>query len=64
LLRVELNLISMYEQTLYKVLDNYIKASTIKKNNRHKKWKYGYDEDHDMVIISKTGKIGEIYEIL
>jgi len=53
----------MYEQTLYKVLDNYIKASTIKKKNRHKSWKYGYDEDHDMVIISKTGKIGEIYEI-
>ena len=53
----------MYEQTLYKVLDNYIKASTLKKKNRHKTWKYGYDEDHDMVIISKTGKIGEIYEI-
>ena len=61
--KVEPNLVSMYEQTLYKVLDNYIKASTIKKKNRHKSWKYGYDEDHDMVIISKTGKIGEIYEI-
>ena len=53
----------MYEQTLYKVLDNYIKPSTLKKKNRVKSWKYGYDEDHDMVIISKTGKIGEIYEI-
>jgi len=53
----------MYEQTLYKVLDNYIKAATIKKKNRHKTWKYGYDADHDMVVISKTGKIGEIYEI-
>jgi len=58
-----LNLINMYEQTLYKVLDNYIKAATIKKKNRHKTWKYGYDADHDMVVISKTGKIGEIYEI-
>ena len=57
------NSVSMYEQTLYKVLDNYIKASTIKKKNRHRTWKYGYDEDHDMVIISKTGKIGAIYEI-
>ena len=53
----------MYEQTLYKVLDNYIKPSTLKKKNRVKSWKHGYDEDHDMVIISKTGKIGEIYEI-
>ena len=53
----------MYEQTLYKVLDNYIKPSTVKKNNRLKKWKYGYDKDHDMVIISKNGTIGDIYEI-
>jgi len=53
----------MYEQTLYKVLDNYIKPATLKKKNKVKSWKYGYDEDHDMVIISKTGKIGEIYEI-
>ena len=54
---------NMYEQTLYKVLDNYIKPATLKKKNRSKSWKHGYDEDHDMVIISKTGKIGDIYEI-
>ena len=53
----------MYEQTLYRVLDNYIKPATLKRKNKVKSWKYGYDEDHDMVIISKTGKIGEIYEI-
>ena len=53
----------MYEQTLYKILDGYVKPSTIKKNNRLKKWKYGYDKDHDMVIISKNGTIGDVYEI-
>ena len=53
----------MYEQTLYKVLTDYIKPTVIKKNNRLNKWKYGYDKDYDVVIISKTGKIGEIYEI-
>ena len=31
--------------------------------NRYKKWEYGYNEDHDMVIISRTGQIGEVYEI-
>ena len=31
--------------------------------NRGKKWKYGYSKEHDIVVISKTGKIGEIYEI-
>ena len=53
----------MYEQTLYKVLPDYIKPTVIKKNNRLNKWKYGYDKDYDVVVISKTGKIGEVYEI-
>jgi hypothetical protein len=63
LLKEGLILISMYEQSLYKVLDNYIKPSTLKKKNNDKSWKYGYDEDFDIIVISKTGKIGEIYEI-
>jgi len=53
----------MYTQTLYKVLDNHIKPNIIKKNNRYKKWEYGYNKEHDVVVISKTGQIGEIYEI-
>jgi hypothetical protein len=53
----------MYEQTLYKILPGYITKKTLGQGNRNKKWKYGYDKDNDMVIISKTGKIGEVYEI-
>jgi hypothetical protein len=53
----------MYEQTLYKVLPDYVKPKVLKRMNRYKKWEYGYNEDHDMVVISKTGEIGEIYEI-
>ena len=53
----------MYEQTLYKILPDYIKPKILKRNNRYKKWEYGYNEDHDIIIISKTGEIGEIYEI-
>jgi len=53
----------MYEQTLYKILDNHIKPKIIKQLNRYKKWDYGYNAEHDVVVISKTGKIGEIYEI-
>ena len=53
----------MYEQTLYKVLPDYIKPKTLKKQNKFKKWEYGYNEDHDVVVISKTGEIGEVYEI-
>jgi len=53
----------MYNQNLYKILDNYIKPKIIKQLNRYKKWEYGYNAEHDIVVISKTGKIGEIYDI-
>ena len=58
---VDLN--SMYEQSLYKVDDNHIKPQVIKRMNRYKKWEYGYNAEHDIVVISKTGEIGEIYDI-
>ena len=44
----------MYEQTLFKVLDGHIKESTINKLNKTKKWEYGYNKDHDVIVISKT----------
>ncbi len=53
----------MYEQTLYKVLKNYVDPKTLNHKNKHKKWEYGYNEDYDLVVISKTGQIGEVYEI-
>ena len=53
----------MYEQSLYSVVEDHIKPKVLKRLNRLNKWKYGYDKDHDVVVISKTGQIGEIYEI-
>ena len=52
----------MYEQNLVKIITP-IKKTTITRMNRGKKWKYGYNKEHDVIVISKTGKIGEIYEI-
>ena len=53
-----------YNQTLYKVLpSDYINPKILKKNNRYKKWEYGYNSDYDFIVISKNGTIGEIYEI-
>ena len=52
----------MYEQSLVKTIEP-IKKTTISRLNKGKKWKYGYDKEHDIVVISRTGKIGEIYEI-
>jgi hypothetical protein len=53
----------MYNQELYSVLNDYIKPTVIKKNNRLKKWHYGYNKEYDVVVISKTGMIDEIYEV-
>ena len=53
----------MYEQSLIQTMPDYIKPQIVKKNNRYGKWEYGYNKEHDIVIISKTGKIGEIIKI-
>ena len=52
----------MYEQTLYSVITP-IKQTTISRLNKSKKWRYGYNKEHDIVIISKNGQIGDIYQI-
>lgn len=51
-----------YQQTLYKIVEP-VKLTTIHRMNKKKAWEYGYNRDHDIVVISKTGEIGEIYEI-
>jgi hypothetical protein len=52
----------MYEQTLYEVIEP-IKINTIKRLNKKKAWKYGYNKEHDVVVISKDGTIGDVYSI-
>ena len=51
------------QSNIYRVLEDYIPKSVIVKKNMTRLWKYGYHEQNDMVIISKTGQIGEIIEI-
>ena len=52
----------MYEQSLVKTVEP-VKKTTITRMNRGKKWKYGYDKEHDLIVLSKNGVIGEIIEI-
>ena len=52
----------MYEQSLVKVIEP-VKKTTISRLNKGKKWKYGYNKEHDIIVISKTGQIGEILEV-
>lgn len=48
----------MYEQTLFEVIEP-IKINTLKRHNKARRWKYGYDKENDIVVISKTGQIGD-----
>ncbi len=52
----------MHEQTLFKIVEP-IKKTTISRLNKGKKWEYGYNKEHDIVVLSNNGQIGEIYEI-
>jgi len=52
----------MYEQSLVEIIEP-VKKTTISRLNKGKKWKYGYDKEHDIIVISKSGQIGEILEI-
>ena len=53
----------MYEQTLWKEIKDVVNPKILKKQNRFKKWVYGYNKEYDFIVISKTGKIGKIIEI-
>jgi hypothetical protein len=53
----------MYEQSLVRVIKDHIKPKVLKRNNRYKKWEYGYDVENDVVVISKDGTIGDVIEV-
>jgi hypothetical protein len=50
------------EQTLYTKIEP-VKKTTISRLNKAKKWKYGYNKEHDIIVISKSGQIGEIIKL-
>ena len=49
--------------SLYTVLDDYIPKGVVKRKNSNRSWVYGYNEKYDVVVISKTGEIGDVYDI-
>ena len=48
--------------SLYRKIDDYIPKAIISKKNNSRSWLYGYDSKYDVVVISKTGQIGDIIE--
>ena len=51
------------QNSLYKTIDKYIPPAVLKRKNTGKTWLYGYNEKYDLVIISKTGELGEVISI-
>ena len=49
--------------SIYKEVFDVIPTTVLKNKNRLKSWLYGYNHKYDIVVISKTGEIGPIYNI-
>jgi hypothetical protein len=49
--------------SLYFTVHDLIPNPIISKRNKTKTWAYGYDEKYDVVVISKTGEIGQIINV-
>jgi len=48
---------------LYTIAEGYVPKTVLKNKNRAKTWFYGYNEKYDLVVISKTGEIGDVMNI-
>ena len=51
------------QNNLYSVVRNHIPPTVLANKNNKKSWQYGYDEKYDMIVISKNGSVGEVYNI-
>lgn len=48
---------------LHRVVPDYVQKSVLTNKNKAKSWKYGYNPDYDLVVISKDGTLGDVIEI-
>ena len=48
------------QNKIYHTVKDWIPRGVFKKKNTSKTWVYGYNEKYNVVVISKTGEIGEI----
>ena len=49
--------------SLYTTVVGHVSKGVVASKNRAKTWHYGYNEKYDMVVISKSGRIGEVINI-
>ena len=51
------------QNNLYKILKDQIPSNVISNKNKVRSWTYGYNEKYNVIVISKTGQIGEVVSI-
>ena len=51
------------QDSIYKVVKDYVPKGVLSNKNRAKTWNYGYNEKYDFVVISKNGQVGDIIKI-
>jgi hypothetical protein len=51
------------KNNLYTIVNDYIPKAVVSNKNRVRSWVYGYNEQYDVVVISKSGQIGQIIDI-
>ena len=51
------------QNNLYQICKDVIPKAVLNRKNKARTWQYGYNPKYDIVIISKSGQIGEIYNI-
>ena len=51
------------QNKLLTIVNGYVDPIVVSRKNNNKSWIYGYNDQYDMVIISKTGEIGQIINI-
>lgn len=51
------------KNNLYVIVKDLIPSDVLKRKNASKSWEYGYNDKYDVVVISRDGTIGDIYNI-
>ena len=51
------------ENNLYRIVTDHVHRTALNTKNSKKSWDYGYNKEYDLIVISKDGTIGDIYEI-
>ena len=54
---------SQDQSKLYSVINDVVPNNVLARKNKSHSWKAGYNEKYDIVVISKDGTVGQIYDI-